>query len=202
MTGAVALVAGALATVPGAWPEVLSDLRVGGAVPPSVGRKATHVDADTRRGLERGLVDTGLLAVLNRVRGAPRDASGQLDPKQAWRTYFDGASRGRWAVLANERGRVVAARFEILVPVDTRGEGPRGWNPNRLHLRTDALRRLAAYRLVVTRRDRRGNARAWRGRHPGGQLDVWYWPERDQLEVLLWSGVAARASAMLDRAQP
>jgi len=139
------------------------------------------------RGLTRGLVDTGLLAMWNRFDETPKDESGQLR-SGAFSTFFvtKDAARRHVFVVSDKTG-VTAVLMSVDVPVDTSADrgGVLPSAPERLMPLKSELRALSQAKLAPALEDGYHNSFAWRGALSGGRVAVLYVPEDDRLLVML-----------------
>ena len=156
------------------------------ATTPSVVRQrypqGEMVALDADKGFSRAMIESGLLAELNRYRWAPRTADGRFNPamvRQVW--------RGRdFAMAFDGGGRLRFAMFRYAVPVNPAADTAYGWSPTRLARRADWLRRLRPLLgLKPAVRDRYGNVFGWRGRAPGAQARLRYEPTSDSLWLVM-----------------
>lgn len=134
------------------------------------------------QGFRLAVLDTALLAELNRYRWAPKRRDGSFDPAALARCWV-----GPGFVLAYDGQRRL--RFALLryaVPVDGGADPAGGWSAERLRpLRrvVAALGRQLGLRPAV--RDRYGNVFGWTGGSQRMQSRLRYLPEGDELRLLL-----------------
>lgn len=186
MSGALLLQACLLISASPSWGEHLRALRIGEAPPPGLVARSERVLASAPRGLATGLLETGLLAELNRVKarfGGPGES-----PKAAGaRAFLMGRNAAAdWVVALDPRGRVQVAMFRVMVPVDRDADPQGGYGPGRLRRRAQALAEIGRSQLRVVDRDRRGNAFGWAGTLGKAMTAAHYNPERDEIIVLVY----------------
>ncbi len=151
---------------------------------PSVQRRWTDgrlVEVTQPQGFRIGLIDSGLLAEMNRNRWAPKTPDGRFDADSVRQLWVG----PRYAMAFDRDGRLRFALFRYSVPVDTSRDALPAWSSTRLHRRTDVLARLERWRLEAAKRDRYGNIFAWKGSDGRVQARLRHQPARDEMLLLL-----------------
>ena len=137
---------------------------------------------ETPQAFRIGLLDSGLLAELNRYRWAPVTTDGRFDPS-AVSQFWVGE---RFVMAFDRRGRLRFALLRFSVPIDTRRDLPDRWSDQRLRRRAATVQRLTGpLGLVPDERDRFGNVFGWRGRARGVQARLRHEPTLDEMYLLL-----------------
>jgi hypothetical protein len=146
--------------------------------------KVEWIDAGQSQAMRRALLDTGLLAAINRSGAAPKRKDGGFDFGAFSRFALAEAGAHRYVAVMAQGG----LRFLLVVkkvPIDATKDRD-GWNPARLHRIKSAITELSPYDLKPTQRDRWGNSFEWKGKKGRDQIAVWLVPESDELRVLMY----------------
>ena len=157
--------------------DVAEGLRRGGGA-------VEWVDAGESQAMRKALIDSGLLAAINKSGAAPKRKDGSFDFSAFSRFGMARSGGARYvAVMAQDGLRFLLAVKKV--PIDAAKDRD-GWSEARLHRIKSALDELSPYDIKPTQRDRWGNSFQWKGKKGRDQIAVWFIPETDELRVLMY----------------
>ncbi len=134
------------------------------------------------QGFRRAVIDTELIAELNRYRWTPKRPDGGFDAAALARCWVG----PRFVFAYDDKRRLRFALLRYSVPVDRRADPEGGWSAHRLQpLRRTVAALIRQLGLRPATRDRYGNVFGWTGGSPQIQSRLRYLPERDELRLLL-----------------